>query len=175
MRRHVRHVCPVGDLRRRRPVLGTLQGLPSSYFDPAPAYGLMRSLYGSPEGMACTVTTTGVLTQVEAALWNAGVDAIVMQVLLPCGGQSQVAATVSLPASAFPVYDEGNDIPQAGSDDVLRPRSAPPGRAGEPISILFHAVGAEEYDKFAVSTSRWETPIRPASSSPSTCRACRAP
>jgi hypothetical protein len=127
-----------------------LQGPPDQFFSPL-VDGLLRGLYTSPEGMTCTVGTTGVLTQVEAGLWNAGIEAIVMEVLLPCDGKNEVAATVKLPASAFPTYN-----PDTGWYGSIKRTTFfvldPPIRVeqGQSISVLFHAEGAEHYDKAAV-------------------------
>jgi hypothetical protein len=127
-----------------------LQGPADQFFSPL-VYGLMKGLYTNPEGMTCTVTTTGVLTQVEAALWDAGIEAIVMDVLVPCDGKIEVAATVKLPASAFPTYNDVSGF--TGSikrttffvlDQPIRVEK------GQSISAVFYGEGAEKFTKAAV-------------------------
>lgn len=118
------------------------QGPPPTYF------GLMRGLFATPEGERCLVAEGGVLERVEAALWVHGVTAVTMDVYISCGDTMVKAATVSLPAAAFPVYVNGPNQEQRSTTFVVDPPLAL--AKGDTVAALFHAEGALFPDLSAV-------------------------
>lgn len=109
---------------------------------------LLRGLYASPEGLRCVLAAGGTLEQVEAALWQDGIDGITMDVHVSCGDSMIKATTVTLEASAFPVY-EGIHSEKRSTVFELDPPLAL--RAGDTVAALFHAEGSMMYDIAAVS------------------------
>jgi len=101
---------------------------------------LMRALWeDDSEGTRCRISKEGSLERVEASLWIDGAPEIRMEVYVSCGDEMVKAATATLPASAFPVYD---GIPGEMRQTTFRIN--PPVRlhAGDEVIVVFQSDGA---------------------------------
>lgn len=108
-------------------------GLPASFPPP-----LLRGLYENPEGTRCVVAQGGALERVEAALWDAGADSVTMDVYVSCDGEMVKAASVTLPGSAFPLYDGLSSDWVTTTFGLDPPIAVAP---GDTVAAMFHADG----------------------------------
>ncbi len=121
--------------------LGAVPDLHSNYL-------LRRAIHAEAEGTRCTVKNDGNLERVEVALWNSNVPDITMEVYLPCGSQTQKAAAVTMPASAFPSYAGIHGV-QRTTTFVLDPPLRV--RAGDFVDVTFYAYDSDGPSKTAVA------------------------
>jgi hypothetical protein len=109
---------------------------------------LHRGVFDDPEGMICTIRTSGVLERVDAMVWVGGAaEGIRLVVSLPCGDGFAPAAEHTRLASELPRWDDIEVDDRFTTFEIDPPVRV---EAGQQVRIELTGVGAERYSRSGI-------------------------